>query len=310
MTKKLTNEEFLKRFTDKYEDNYIIIGEYVNSSTPIEIIHRACGGVNYPRPNDLFNNQYYCNVCRKNRINSINSNQKFNNKIKTISNGRIFLVGNYKGYKEYVTIHCNKHNIDYRTKAVNVTRKDRITCPKCVSENKHNSQVKSEEMFKQQLHDFHNGTIVSLESYVNTHTKIKFKCTICNNVFKSEPNSVIRLSGCPYCNQYKGELEISKYLDTLGIAYESQKKFSDLKDTRNLSYDFFVTEYKLLIEYNGEQHYKPINFFGGKPAYEKQVKHDETKKKYAKENNYKLLTIRYTTNIDSIHSQIDSIINQ
>lgn len=308
MTKKLTNEEFLKRFYSKYGNDYRVVGIYVNSSTPIELIHIKCGNSIFPRPNDLFNNKYYCNECRKRKLYNKDSNKSFNDKIKKLSNDRINLVGDYKGYKEYVTIHCNKHDIDYKSIASNVTRKGRLTCPMCVSELKHTSQKKSNNKFKEQLKEFHGNNIVALEPYVNTHTKIMFKCTICGNTFKSEPNSVIRISGCPYCKQYKGELEISNYLTTLGIEYEPQKRFLELKDKRQLSYDFYLPKYRLLIEYNGEQHYKPIDFFGGVTSYNRQVKHDLIKSKYAKENNYNLLSIRYTNKADEIHSQIDSAI--
>ena len=48
-----------------------------------------------------------------------------------------------------------------------------------------------------------------------------------------------------------------------------------------------------LVEYNGEQHFKSIKYWGGKNAYEKQQNNDEIKNKFAKENNIKLLRIKY-----------------
>ena len=90
------------------------------------------------------------------------------------------------------------------------------------------------------------------------------------NIFKSEPNSVIRISGCPYCKQYKGEVIIANYLKNSGIEFEPQKKFKEVKDSRPLSYDFYLPKQKILIEYNGEQHYRPIEFFGGNVAFKKQ----------------------------------------
>ena len=64
-----------------------------------------------------------------------------------------------------------------------------------------------------------------------------------------------------------------------------------------LSYDFAIpnNKYKLiLIEYNGAQHYKSVNYFGGKAAFKKQKEHDKRKHDYAKKHGYKLITVKYT----------------
>lgn len=308
MTKKLTQKEFETRILNKYGDKYTILGKYINSSTPIELIHNKCGRIIFPRPNDLFNNDYYCNECRKDSLNHKRSSKDFNDKINKLSSGRLSLVSDYLGFKEKVTIHCSKHNIDYKTVAINVTRKDRVTCPCCIIDKKRESQVKDTTVFLSELYKSHNGNIVACEDYVNTHTKINFKCLVCGNIFKSEPNSVIRVSGCPYCKQYKGEVIIANHLKKSGIEFETQKKFKGLKDSRSLSYDFYIPNQKIIIEYNGEQHYRPIEFFGGEIAFKKQQHHDYIKRKYAIDNGFTLLSIRNTDKVEDITSQIDSIV--
>lgn len=308
MTKRLTQKEFETRILDKYGDKYTILGSYTNSSTPIELIHNKCGRSIFPRPNDLFNDDYYCNECRKDSLNNKRSSKDFNDKINKLSSGRLSLVGDYLGFKEKVTIHCSKHNIDYDTVAINVTRKDRLTCPCCIKDKRRESQVKGTSVFLSELDKRHKGNIVACEDYVNTHTKIRFKCLVCENFFKSEPNSVIRISGCPYCKQYKGEVVIATYLKNSGIEFEPQKKFKEVKDSRPLSYDFYLPKQKILIEYNGEQHYRPIEFFGGEVAFKKQQRHDYIKRKYAIDNGFTLLSIGYTDKVEDITSQIDSIL--
>ena len=49
-----------------------------------------------------------------------------------------------------------------------------------------------------------------------------------------------------------------------------------------------------LIEYDGEQHFKPIEFFGGEEAFQKQQERDQKKDEWCKENNIPLLRIPYT----------------
>ena len=94
-------------------------------------------------------------------------------------------------------------------------------------------------------------------------------------------------------------VEISKGNNVL-LKNEMQKKFDDLKGLggRKLSYDFFLPHNNLLIEFQGEQHEKPVVFKGltKKKAEEKFIKqqeHDRRKREYAQSHDIKLLEIWY-----------------
>ena len=52
----------------------------------------------------------------------------------------------------------------------------------------------------------------------------------------------------------------------------------------------------ICIEYNGEQHYKPIDKFGGMDSFKTQQEHDKIKRNYCLEHNITLLEIPYTYN--------------
>ena len=73
-----------------------------------------------------------------------------------------------------------------------------------------------------------------------------------------------------------------------------QKEFNGLLGLggKNLSYDFYLPDYNLLIEYQGEYHDGTANN-QTKVAYKKQQEHDKRKKEYALNNNIKLLEIWY-----------------
>ena len=106
------------------------------------------------------------------------------------------------------------------------------------------------------------------------------------------------------CMKSHGEYYISTYLLSNSINFEKQKKFSDLLGVGggNLSYDFYLPQYNLLIEYQGEQHFKPYKIFGGEEQFAIQQEHDRRKREYAKDNGYRLLEISYKdyNNIDNI----------
>lgn len=100
--------------------------------------------------------------------------------------------------------------------------------------------------------------------------------------------------GCPVCKESHGERFIRNYLDKNNIKYEPQKKFHGLKDKKPLSYDFYLPDNNILIEYQGSQHYEKSDYFGGKEQFKKQQLHDKMKKDYAKNNGYKLLELHYS----------------
>lgn len=101
---------------------------------------------------------------------------------------------------------------------------------------------------------------------------------------------------CPDCQFSKGEEKISKVLINLAINYEPQKTFDKLLGLRNglLSYDFYLSEYNLLIEYQGIQHEKYVKgIHKNKNKFKQQLEHDRRKREYAENNNIKLLEIWY-----------------
>jgi len=69
-----------------------------------------------------------------------------------------------------------------------------------------------------------------------------------------------------------------------------------------LEYDVAIPSEKLLIEYDGIQHYKYPNFFHKtKKEYLAQVRRDKKKNKLAKDNGWKLVRFKYNENIDKIN---------
>jgi very-short-patch-repair endonuclease len=103
------------------------------------------------------------------------------------------------------------------------------------------------------------------------------------------PNGHLLNQGCPICNSSKGELKIIKFLKENNINFEQQKKFNNCKYKRLLSFDFYLPEQNILIEYDGKQHYG----IGGWVDKTIPLK-DEIKDVFAFNNGYKMLRIPYT----------------
>ena len=61
-----------------------------------------------------------------------------------------------------------------------------------------------------------------------------------------------------------------------------------------LEFDIYIPSKNLLIEYNGEQHYRFIAcFHGTKTRFVEQQRRDRKKQKLAKKNNFKLVVFKY-----------------
>lgn len=125
----------------------------------------------------------------------------------------------------------------------------------------------------------------SKTEYINRTTKV---CIICpeHGEFWQDVNHHMNGHGCPKCNQSLLEKDIINLLDKNHITYEYNKRYKFLD---NLQLDFYIPEYKIAIECQGEQHFTPIDYFGGEEHYEKLISNDKKKLKLCKENGIKLL---------------------
>lgn len=99
--------------------------------------------------------------------------------------------------------------------------------------------------------------------------------------------------------QSKGELKIADILQMAGLKYEIEYVFDDLIASSNkpLRFDFAVFDDDgniwFLIEYQGEQHYKPVAHYGGSKALQRQKHNDRKKVMYCQDNNIPLLVIDF-----------------
>jgi len=99
--------------------------------------------------------------------------------------------------------------------------------------------------------------------------------------------------GCSKCSTSKGESKIIKYLKKNNIKYDYQHRYNGCKNIYILPFDFYIPKYNLMIEFNGIQHYKEVDIFGGKSYLESVIINDNIKKEYCKNKHIKLLTIPY-----------------
>ena len=94
------------------------------------------------------------------------------------------------------------------------------------------------------------------------------------------------------------------------IKYEAQKKFDGCEGKSNyqLPFDFYLPDFNTTIECQGQQHYFPIEFFGGEKEFENQIKRDNIKREFCKDSGIKEIEIKYNQNPLTVLKE-NSIIN-
>lgn len=107
-----------------------------------------------------------------------------------------------------------------------------------------------------------------------------------------------------------GETLIAQILKENDIEFEKEKTFSNCIGTggKVLRFDFYLPEYNTLIEYDGMQHFQPVEYFGGEEKFKKQQANDDTKNVYCIENAINLIRIPYTHSDEQIKKDILCII--
>lgn len=142
-----------------------------------------------------------------------------------------------------------------------------------------------------------------------TDRKFKFICeNDPNHVYQAQVRHVSNGHRCPICNMSRGEKRIKSLLDRFNVKYEQQVTKPGLVGVNggDLSFDFEVGG--ILIEFDGIQHFKPVDFLGkgdkfAKEAFEIQTENDSRKNAYCAERGIKLIRIPYY-----MYDQIESVL--
>lgn len=147
----------------------------------------------------------------------------------------------------------------------------------------------------------HNKFDYSQVDYQGDNVKVVVRCPKHDYSWSVKPYAHLSGQGCPKCSESKGESIVAKILNQMGWEYERNKIFEGCVGDPNekgkcfsLKYDFYIPSEKIVIEYDGIQHSKPVEAFGGAEAFEKAKRYDEIKNRYAKSRGLKMIRIPHT----------------
>lgn len=294
MAKKKTHEEYVQELKIKNPD-VEVIEKYINANTNIVhhcLIHDVFWATKPYRVLD----GHGCEQCRIDKFKKSNTKTQ-DEYIKEVElkNLNVEVIGEYVNTRTKILHKCLIHNITWNALPNNIL--NGCGCSQCLKEKISNKNGASHDEYLIKLSNI-NSNIIVLEEYISTEIKIKHKCKVCGHEWHAKPGNILAGKGCPKCNESHGEKSISNYLSSNNITYISQYTFDDCKDRRKLPFDFYIPELNICIEYDGEQHFKTIDHFGGEEGLKVRQHHDQIKTDYCKNNNISLLRIKYDENIE------------
>lgn len=284
-------EESIRIYGDVFDFSQAI---YKNATTKMTIIHKPCGKSFTRSANQHISNKRSCPHCSKTK--KLTPDILLDRLSKLYENKFIFPDLNYKNRRTKIKIMCLEcGHIFYRTPMSLFNQAN--YCPKCLD------KVTDTESFIKTAQQLYGDKFdYSKSLYVNCNIPILIKCNECGQWFSKKSNNHLNRGTCPYHKMSKGERNIKLFLDTFDINYKQQERFVECKNIIQLPFDFSLKDINgnliSLIEFQGAQHFKPVNFggIGDDVALEnfEQVKfRDKIKKKYCVDNNIPLLEITY-----------------
>lgn len=212
----------------------------------------------------------------------------------------------YSGIDNEIEVRCKRHDHLFNTTPY-LHLKNEYSCPRCAYEIIGEKGRLSQEEWVNKAKLIH-GDLYQYDDveYITGDKEVAIYCNACQKNFTIKATLHISKGnecGCPHCNMSKGEKIVKSWLDKNNIRFKPQFKARHLNcglfqvGSGRYSYDFFIPSISLLIEIDGQQHFKPINFSGKMKdmeiVHKKSIDRDIVKNEIADLNNIDLLRIPY-----------------
>lgn len=294
--KKYTLDDFIRKARevhgDKYDYSKVV---YVNGRTKVCIICPIHGEFWVVPIAHLAGNG--CKLCYyESRIGkySLKQEEVIQNAKKVHGDKYDYSKAEYKNNRTKFCVICPIHGEFWITPNHHISNKR--GCPMC------GRKMPTVKDLIERFNEVHNGKYdySNVVDYKNTYEKVHIICKKCSHDFWQTPCGHLHGRGCPKCKQSKLEDSVERFLQSNSIEYIPQKTFDWLKFNNNMLLDFYLPEYNIAIECQGEQHFFPVDFNSrGEEetvkAFELIKERDRLKKQLCEEHGVKML---YYSNLD------------
>ncbi|WP_310876916.1 hypothetical protein [Priestia megaterium] len=301
---KKTTKEFIKEVHDLVNNEYEVVGDYTNNQTKLLIRHNICKTEWNILPNAFLRGNR-CPTCSgKKKKDTVT----FKKEVYKLVADEYYVLGEYEHNKKKILMKHNKCSHLWKVAPLNFINGTR--CPLCFKNNRGINLRFTHSDFENQINAIYKDEYTLLSDYLKMSEDIlvRHNSERCKNYqFYIKPYSLKQGHGCPVCKSSKGERKIISLLNKLNIKYDYQFKFKDCRNELPLPFDFKVKN--VLIEYDGEQHFKAATFFGGEESFKRRRNNDEIKNEFCTKNAITLFRIPYWK-FDKLEDIVLNILSQ
>ncbi|WNS82208.1 hypothetical protein RRU94_15810 [Domibacillus sp. DTU_2020_1001157_1_SI_ALB_TIR_016] len=292
---RIDHEWFLQKVKSLAGNEYHVLSNYQSMHTPVQMKHVVCGHHYTVKPNNFIRMNTRCPECAGNQK---KTTEEFKKEVYNLVGEEYKVLGEYLNTDIPIEIKHHPCGRIYPITPANFLRGRR--CAQCQGK-----AAKTTEMFRNEVFDLVGEEYVVLGNYVDADTHIKIQHMACGYPYDVVPYSFLSGARCPACKEFKGQRRIVNHIKTRNFPYEVEFK---IPGALRLDVAVFDPKHsgKLLVafEFQGEQHYKPISYFGGREKFQRQIRSDQKKRKYCMENGIYLIIIPHW-NYDQIEKIID-----
>lgn len=236
---------------------------------------------------------YYCGVERRGESQRLDESVY---KKATEDKGFVYVGCNYNNeYSKYKKVNIEYICPHHKSKGIQTIKysnllKSNGRCWYCAGHDRTKNDLQNE------LDALH-GTIKVLE-YKNYSSPILVQCNVCGHMWSTSGVNLTQGRRCPKCTKSNFAIDVSRLLNTWGYKHTLEYWFDDCRDINPLPFDFYLNDFNILIEADGEGHFSPVKFNGisedlSKKVFKRTCKHDQMKTEYCNKNHIPLIRIPY-----------------
>ena len=163
-------------------------------------------------------------------------------------------------------------------------------CDECGQEKSRTARMLTDEEYITKANEVHgNKYDYSEMNYQGVNSYITPICPVHGKFSVHAGNHIYYKCGCPECAPWRHYAE-SLFYEFVKLRYpDAVSNYRETERLGKLVLDVYIPSLNVAIEFQGEQHFKPVDWFGGQEAFEKGVERDLRKIELCKENGIQLL---------------------
>jgi predicted Zn-ribbon and HTH transcriptional regulator len=303
-------KKFDEKLKQKFNGEYVRVGKYEGNNKKIQFKHTVCNKLSLISPHEITRKETKtpCHFCYHTKT---PTKEQFQFKLKQKVSDEYSLIGDFKNMSTSVCLKHNKCNHIWDV-VPHYFLKGGVRCPRC--QGKYNF---TPDEVKKEIKDLTNGEYTVLSDYKNEKIKILLRHNVCKHEWMvTRKNFVNNNTRCPICqssfNISRMEEFLIKEFNRLKVEYVKDLSFDKLiGKKKKLIFDFYLPNYELLIECDGQLHFK--TFHKSKASLTKlknQRVNDLKKNEWCLKNKVKFVRFHYKMKYSEIRKFIKGVVDK